>query len=194
MNKRLTNINLDNIWNYEVSAIHIETGKTVRAMLEGKRNLPPSFARRTCLMNGCKAGNPFDRQESFFVAVFLHWNLIQGVLGRTYRLAPTPTTNIPETGGDIAQRTLPKSSCVCMKSEAKASPSIYYPGSHKSTPSKQALHRYITIANHSRPFHTAPKHCQPSSLCHGLYTIPLPSTSISLPRINDQPKTRRYLH
>lgn len=99
-----------------------------------------------------------------------------------------------KTGGDIAQRTLPKSSCVCMKSEAKASPSIYYPGSHKSTPSKQALHRYITIANHSRPFHTAPKHCQPSSLCHGLYTIPLPSTSISLPRINDQPKTRRYLN
>lgn len=187
MNKRLTNINLDNIWNYEVSAIHIETGKTVRAMLEGKRNLPPIFARRTCLMNGCKAGNPFASL----------WPFCSGILSREFWVQNTGLHNkhSGKTGGDIiAQRTLPKSSCVCMKSEAKASPSIYYPGSHKSTPSKQALHRYITIANHSRPFHTAPKHCQPSSLCHGLYTIPLPSTSISLPRINDQPKTRRYLN
>jgi len=191
MNKRLTNINLDNIWNYEVSAIHIETGKTVRAMLEGKRNLPPIFARRTCLMNGCKAGNPFDHQESFFVAV-LQWNLIQGVLGTKYRLAQQ--TFRKNWRRYYCTKNVAKKFGVCMKSEAKASPSIYYPGSHKSTPSKQALHRYITIANHSRPFHTAPKHCQPSSLCHGLYTIPLPSTSISLPRINDQPKTRRYLN
>ena len=160
-------------------------------MLEGKRNLPPIFARRTCLMNGCKAGNPFDHQESFFVAV-LQWNLIQGVLGTKYRLAQQ--TFRKNWRRYYCTKNVAKKFGVCMKSEAKASPSIYYPGSHKSTPSKQALHRYITIANHSRPFHTAPKHCQPSSLCHGLYTIPLPSTSISLPRINDQPKTRRYLN
>ena len=141
-------------------------------MLEGNRNFPSIFARRTCLTNGSKAGKTFERKESFFVAV-LHRNFMQGSFGTTYSLAPTPTPNNTEKLEEILYKERCQKLCalqhtaqheICGKGFPK-----YYPGTNKGTASEQALHHYITIANHSRPFHTAPNHCQPSSLCHGPY-------------------------